>query len=95
MWTETGSQQFYNCRSAYGTGSGTGAGSACLRPEPAVLSSYPETRTTVKTAPTGFSAPTMPGDLSTAFGYTISIPIPTSWPASYFPGVAPKSAGPV
>ena len=81
MWTETGSKQFYSCRSAHGSG-------FCLKPDTSNPTSYAATSTTVSSAPTGYGAPTMPDDLSTGFGFTVSIPIPTAWPASYFPGAA-------
>ncbi|KAF2021370.1 glycoside hydrolase family 28 protein [Aaosphaeria arxii CBS 175.79] len=81
MWTETGSKQIYSCRSGYGSGfclkSGTGK-------------SYAATTSTQTAAPTGHSAASMKDDLKTAFGTTVSIPIPTL-PASYYPGVAPHS----
>ncbi|KIW02996.1 hypothetical protein, variant [Verruconis gallopava] len=81
MWTETGSKQFYSCRSGYGSGfclkSGTGA-------------SYAATTTTVTVPPSGYSAPTMAADLASDFGTTLSIPIPTI-PTSFYPGVTPVS----
>lgn len=82
MWTETGSSQWYTCRSAYGSG-------YCLHESGS--SSYAVSTTTVSAAPSGFSAATMPYDLqSPGPGYTVSIPIPTI-PASFFPGVPPIS----
>ncbi|KAF2203772.1 rhamnogalacturonase A [Delitschia confertaspora ATCC 74209] len=81
MWTESGSSQWYACRSAYGNGACLKAGSGA---------SYAAVTTTVKSAPTGYQAPTMKEDLQTAFGTTQSIPIPTM-PASFYPGVAPVS----
>lgn len=90
MWTETSSQQWYSCRSAYGTGD-----RMCIRPDTPDPIAYAETRTTVKAAPPRFKAPTMDRDLSTAFGYIVSITIPTVWPQIYFPGVARLSIGPV
>ena len=87
MWTETGSKQWYSCRSGYGSG-------FCLKPDTANPTSYAATTTTVSLAPAGYSATTMPDDLSTAFGFTVSIPIPTSWPKSYFPGAPMKSPYP-
>ncbi|KAF2165562.1 glycoside hydrolase family 28 protein [Zasmidium cellare ATCC 36951] len=85
MWTEAGSSQFYTCRSAYGSG-------FCLK-DGSGSSSYDAVTTTVSAAPSGYSAATMKEDLSTAFGITASIPIPTH-PASYFPDTAPISAAP-
>ncbi|KAF2246136.1 glycoside hydrolase family 28 protein [Trematosphaeria pertusa] len=81
MWTESGSKQWYSCRSAYGTG-------FCLKK--GTGSSYAATTSTQSAAPTGYSAASMSADLKTAFGTTISIPIPTL-PASYYPGAAPHS----
>lgn len=88
MWTETGSKQLDTCRSAYGSGS-------CLKGskvEP--FASYAAITTTVTAAPTGYSAASMKDDLKTAFGTTVSIPIPTI-PTSYYPGATPykKVAG--
>lgn len=83
MWTESGSTQNYWCRSAYGDG-------ACLKQGSG--GSYAASTTTIKSAPTGYSAPTMPDDLKThTWGTTASIPVPTL-PASYYPGVQPLSA---
>lgn len=82
MWTETGSKQIYSCRSAYGTG-------FCLKE--GTGSSYAATTSTQTAAPTGYSAASMAEDLKTAFGTTVSIPIPTL-PASFFPGEKPISA---
>lgn len=82
MWTETGSSQFYTCRSAYGTGFCLEAGTD--------YKSYAAVTTTVKTAPAGYAAPTMASDLKAAFGTTVSIPIPAI-PTSFFPGATPLS----
>lgn len=87
MWTETGSKQWYSCRSAFGSGSGP-VGNACLKQ--GMTSSYAASTKTVSAAPSGYQAATMAGDLKTAFGFTVSIPTPT-WPASFFPGVTPVS----
>lgn len=81
MWTELGSKQSYQCQSGYGEG-------ACLRK--GTGGSYAASTSTQTAAPTGYSAPTMDGDLKTGFGISSSIPIPTM-PASFYPGVAPKS----
>lgn len=83
MWTETGDTQWYLCESAYGSG-------FCLKPDGGSLTSY-TTTTTVSTAPTGYSAAKMAADLTTAFGTTASIPIPTI-PTSFFPGATPVSS---
>ncbi|KAJ9223750.1 CAZyme family GH28 [Paecilomyces variotii] len=83
MWTESGSEQWYSCESAYGSG-------ACLE-DSSSATSYAVTTTTVTSAPSGYSAPTMTDDLTTAFGTTASIPIPTI-PTSFYPGVTPYSS---
>lgn len=82
MWTESGSSQWYSCRSAYGSG-------FCLRESGS--SRYAVSTTTVSAAPSGYSAATMPYDLKSGPGFTVSIPIPTM-PASFFPGIAPINA---
>lgn len=86
MWTESGSSQWYSCRSAY---------TDLKRPEPLFCldggsshTKYAATTTTIKSAPTGYQAPTMAADLKSDFGTTASIPIPAI-PTSFFPGVAP------
>ena len=90
MWTETGTSQFYSCRSAY----------TKLQRSPPLFcmhggsshTSYAATSTTVTVKPTGYAAPTMAYDLVTpTWGTTASIPIPTM-PASFFPGMPPISA---
>ncbi|KAJ5371377.1 uncharacterized protein N7496_007469 [Penicillium cataractarum] len=85
MWSEWNYGQWYSCGSAYGDG-------FCLdnSTDPDSYTSYAATTTTVWTAPSGYSAATMPDDLATAFGLTAPIPIPTL-PASFFPGVTPIS----
>lgn len=82
MWTESGSTQWYACRSAYGSGFCLHSGST--------HTSYAVSTTTVSTAPSGYSASRMAADLSTAFGTTASIPIPTI-PTSFYPGATPYS----
>ena len=81
MWTETGSSQTYSCRSAYGEGFCLKAGSGA---------SYAAVTSTVKSAPNGYVAPTMPDDLKVGFGTTVSIPVPTI-PTTFFPGATPAS----
>lgn len=81
MWTESGSYQKEICNNAYGSG-------ACLKSGSG--GSY-STTVTVKTAPAGYSAPTMAADLKAAFGTVSSIPIPTI-PTSFYPGATPISA---
>ena len=87
MWTESGTKQWYSCRSAYGSGSGP-VGAACLKSGSG--GSYAASTTTVSAAPSGYSAATMDGDLKTGLGFTVTIPTPT-WPASFYPGVTPVS----
>ncbi|OJZ91211.1 glycoside hydrolase family 28 protein [Aspergillus luchuensis CBS 106.47] len=83
LWVEEGAYDEYVCKNAYGSG-------YCL--DSATGTTTPYTTTTyVNSAPTGYEAPTMTDDLTTAFGTSASIPIPTI-PASFFPGVAPISA---
>lgn len=86
MWTESGSTQWYSCRSAYGSG-------FCLKPDTSSAdeTSYAATTSTVSAAPAGYSATSMPYDLATpTWGTTAEIPTPT-WPASFYPGVTPIS----
>jgi rhamnogalacturonan hydrolase len=80
MWTESGSKQWYSCESAYGSG-------FCLR-SGSQHTSYAASTTTVSSAPSGYSAPKMPGDLTTNFGTTKSIPIPKI-PTTFYPGATP------
>ena len=79
MWTESGSSIQYICANAYGTG-------ACLKSGPG--GSYSTVTQTVSSAPTGYSAATLPDDLKSGFGTTIEIPIPAI-PKSFFPGTSP------
>ncbi|KAK1150045.1 hypothetical protein N8T08_003603 [Aspergillus melleus] len=83
MWTESGDEQSYVCENAFGTG-------ACLANGDDSTASYGSTVAATAT-PSGFAAPRMRDDLTSAFGTDASIPIPTL-PASYFPGVKPISA---
>ncbi|KAF7158324.1 hypothetical protein CNMCM5623_003093 [Aspergillus felis] len=83
MWTESGSKQWYSCQSAYGSGFCLKSGSQHI--------SYAVTTTTVSSAPSGYSAAKMPLDLTTDFGITKSIPIPTI-PTTFYPGATPYSA---
>lgn len=81
MWTDAGSSILYKCANAYGSGGclTSGSGSA----------TYTSTQT-LKTAPTGYSAATMPNDLTSGFPISASIPIPTVG-TTYFPGATPVS----
>lgn len=83
MWTEEGDVQWYSCQSAYGSGFCLQSGSE--------YSSYEVTTTSATTAPSGYSAASMASDLTTDFGSTVSIPIPTI-PTSFYPGATPYSA---
>jgi hypothetical protein len=76
------STQKYICRSAYGSGYCLKSGSS--------HTSYAATTSTVSSAPAGYSAPTMAGDLSAGLGLTVSIAIPTI-PTSFFPGATPAT----
>lgn len=82
IWTEVGDEQTYFCGNAYATG-------VCFN-EAATPTSYAST-ITVTSSPSGYSATMMPEDLSSAFGYTLSIPTLTL-PVSFYSGVAPYSA---
>ncbi|KAJ5734076.1 rhamnogalacturonase rhgA [Penicillium malachiteum] len=82
MWTEEGDSQWYLCESAYGDG-------VCLESGDD-YTSY-TTTVTVTAAPSGYSAPTMAADLTSAFGTDSPIPIPTI-PTSFYPGLTPYSS---
>ncbi|KAF2816352.1 rhamnogalacturonase A [Mytilinidion resinicola] len=82
MWTESGSKEWYSCRSAFGSG-------GCLR-SGSSHTSYSVSTTTLSAAPSGYSAASMKENLQTAFGTTASIPIPTI-PTSFYPGATPYS----
>lgn len=87
MWTEIGNKQIYSCGSAYGQG-------ACLRaPKGGSESGYAVTSSTQTVAPTGYKAAKMADDIeiSTAWGTSNSIPIPTTMPSSFFPNTPPIS----
>lgn len=86
MWTESGDSQWYSCQSAYTSDS---PAPFCLQ-EGSADASYAATTITATAAPSGYTAPTMAEDLADSFGTTAEIPIPT-FPASFFPGVAPIS----
>jgi rhamnogalacturonan hydrolase len=81
MWTDTDSAMHYLCESAYGTG-------YCLRSgSGSEVTSYTST-TTVSSAPTGWNGPTMPNELQSGLGISVSIAIPTI-PTTFFPGATP------
>jgi len=77
MWTDTGSYEYYKCRSAYGSG-------GCLKSSGS--SSYAAITQTVSTAPAGYSAPKMSRDLTSGFDLASSIPIP-SLSNTFYPGL--------
>lgn len=83
IWTDAGSDEYYTCRSAWGTGGCLAHGTA--------HTSYAVTTSTVTAAPSGYSAAYMPNDLTTGFALTASIPIPAV-PTTFYPGAAPISA---
>ncbi|RMZ68188.1 rhamnogalacturonase a [Pyrenophora seminiperda CCB06] len=85
MWTETGGRNVDMCRSAYGSG-------ACLKSGGS--GAYAVVTSTQTSAPKGYEAPTMTGDLKQGFGTASAIPLP-EWPEEFYPGVAPikKLAG--
>lgn len=84
MWTESGDEQTYICRSAFGSG-------YCLQSGSDDDASSYSTTLTATSTPSAYAAPRMPNDLSTAFGTDSPIPIPTI-PTSFFPGATPYSA---
>ncbi|KAL7775996.1 hypothetical protein CFE70_006408 [Pyrenophora teres f. teres 0-1] len=79
IWTDSGSQIFSLCKSAYGSG-------ACLKSGSG--GAYASVKITQTSPPAGYMAPTMAGDLKEGFGIDREIPIP-EWPASFYPGKAP------
>jgi rhamnogalacturonan hydrolase len=81
MWTESGSDEYYKCENAWGSG-------GCLKSGGS--SSYAVVTQTVTSAPSGYSAPTMPSDLKSGFALTASIPIPAI-PTTFYPGATPAS----
>lgn len=81
MWTEKGNKNIYQCKNAYGSG-------FCLKKGSG--GSYPAVTSTQTSAPTGYQAPKMKEDLTTAFGTANPIPIPTM-PASFYPNTPPVS----
>ena len=89
MWTEKESKGWYSCRSAYGSGG------FCLRDGSQSTPSYAVSATIVLNHPRDIPLHrTMEGDLETAFGYTLSIPIPTIPTSfSHFATLVSKLAG--
>ncbi|GLI73171.1 hypothetical protein PoHVEF18_001381 [Penicillium ochrochloron] len=83
MWTESGSTEYYKCADAWGSGYCLHSGSA--------HTSYGTVTSTLTAAPSGYSATTMPGQLTAGFGLSTSIPIPTV-PNTFFPGATPATA---
>ncbi|EME43131.1 glycoside hydrolase family 28 protein [Dothistroma septosporum NZE10] len=86
VWTEAGDELANKCQSAY---TDTDPAPFCLKEGSG--SSYEVTEETISSAPSGSDAPKMSDDLEEAFGTTVEIPIPT-FPASFFPGIAPVHA---
>ncbi|KAI5917660.1 rhamnogalacturonase a precursor [Camillea tinctor] len=81
VWTADGSVALHACANAYGAGS-------CLRA--GAPTAYATTQTLTTDA--GYALETtMAGELAAGLGLTASIAIPTI-PASFFPGVPPRSA---
>ena len=83
MWTESGSTEYYKCADAWGSGYCLHGGSAHTE--------YGTVTSTLTAAPSGYSATTMPGQLTAGFGLSTSIPIPTV-PNTFFPGATPATA---
>ncbi|QKX61808.1 uncharacterized protein TRUGW13939_08964 [Talaromyces rugulosus] len=82
MWTESGSTEYYKCADAWGQGYCLEGGSQ--------HTAYGTTTSTVTAAPSGYSAATMPGELTAGLGITTSIAIPTV-PNTFFPGATPAT----
>lgn len=83
MWTESGSVEYYKCADAWGSGYCLEGGTAHTE--------YGTVTSTVTSAPAGYSATTMPGQLTAGLGLTTSIAIPTV-PNTFFPGATPATA---
>lgn len=83
MWTESGSTEYYKCADAWGSGYCLHAGSQ--------HTSYGTVTSTLTAAPSGYSAATMPNQLTAGLGLTTSIAIPTV-PNSFYPGATPATA---
>ncbi|KAJ5692869.1 hypothetical protein N7462_002292 [Penicillium macrosclerotiorum] len=83
MWTESGSTEYYKCADAWGSGYCLHSGSAHTE--------YGTVTSTLTSAPSGYSATTMPGQLTAGLGITTSISIPTV-PNTFFPGATPATA---
>jgi rhamnogalacturonan hydrolase len=83
MWTESGDEQTYNCRSAYGSGT-------CLEDTDEGVAAYDEVTVTVTSPPSNYTAATMPNAI-TSWAFTEPIAIPAI-PTTFFPGATPASA---
>ncbi|RAO69458.1 uncharacterized protein BHQ10_005470 [Talaromyces amestolkiae] len=83
MWTESGSTEYYKCADAWGSGYCLHAGTQHTE--------YGTVTSTVTSAPSGYSATTMPGQLTAGLGITTPIAIPTV-PNSFYPGATPATA---
>jgi len=79
VWTESGNQVTYTCRSAYGSGGCLKSGSG---------GAYSEVKRVVTSPPANYRAPTMQWDLRSSPGTNTPIAIP-SMPSSFFPATRP------
>ncbi|GKT49680.1 putative rhamnogalacturonate lyase B [Colletotrichum spaethianum] len=79
IWTEAGSSIIDKCSNAFGKGH-------CLRNGSGTYTSAATTKTVA-----GYSAPTMPGQVTAGLGITKPIDIPPL-PTTFYPGVKPISA---
>ncbi|KAH8646097.1 pectin lyase fold/virulence factor [Xylariales sp. PMI_506] len=83
--TDEGAYQYYKCESAWGSG-------GCLRAGTA-HTSFAVSTVVASASPAGYSAPTMPSDLTSGLGISVSIAIP-ALPTTFYPGAKPASAIP-
>ncbi|KAK4542302.1 hypothetical protein LTR36_006955 [Oleoguttula mirabilis] len=84
IWTDEGSEEYYKCVNDIDSHGYCLNSGSTFTPNATVTS-------TVTAAPSGWSAPYMPSDLSTGFATDSSIPIPTV-PNTFFPGATPATA---
>ena len=83
FWSDTNAAIHYTCASAYGSGYCLKAGSG---------GSYSAITQTVSSPPAGYNGPKMSADLAAGLGVSVSIPIPSAIPTSFYPGVKPATA---
>lgn len=83
FWSDANTAVHYSRANAYGSGYGLPSGSG-----PA----YSAVVSSVSSAPSGYNGPKMASDLPAGLGLTVSIPIPSTIPTSFFPGARPASA---